>query len=156
MFRLLVLVALCPLQAAPPRADAASCVARVKEIHGGAGPWAIIGFRVGERALRELGASRGDFDLQVVHCSPKEVQYSCVADGLQAATGCSLGKLNLALTETPKPEMRTQITYRGKTLVFRVQPALAKSITDVPMPKLAEAGERVAKMTDDELFVIER
>ena len=62
-------------------------LSRVQEIHGGTGPWAVAGYRIGERALKELGLPRHSFRLLVVHRSPAEVQYSCVADGLQAATG---------------------------------------------------------------------
>ncbi len=36
----------------------AACLARVKEVHGAAGPWAVVGYRIGERALKELGLAR--------------------------------------------------------------------------------------------------
>ena len=36
----------------------AACLARVKEVHGAAGPWVVAGYRIGERALKELGASQ--------------------------------------------------------------------------------------------------
>ena len=79
----------------------AACLARVKEVHGAAGPWAVAGYRIGERALKELGLPRHSHKLEVVHRCPMQVQYSCMADGLSAATGASPGKLNLRLEESP-------------------------------------------------------
>src|SRR5688572_29342232 len=57
----------------------------VARIHGGAGPWAVAGYRMGEYALGVLGLEHGSFDLEVVHFTPREVQYACIADGAAAA-----------------------------------------------------------------------
>ncbi len=67
----------------------AACLARVKEVHGAAGPWAVTGYRIGERALKELGLARHSHELMVIHRCPAEVQFSCIADGVQAATGAA-------------------------------------------------------------------
>lgn len=146
-----------PAAVAPSAAEVASCLDKVKEIHGGAGPWAVVGYRIGERALHDLGLKRHDFGLRVVHRSPAEVQYTCVADGLQAATGVSAGKLNLRLEEAPADRMRTVVTDRAghRTLTFTVRPELARSILDVPMDRLAAEGERIARLPDDALFTVE-
>ena len=69
----------------------------VAAVHGGTGPWVVAGYRMGQFALARLGLPRGSFDLEVRHFAPHEVQYSCIVDGAAAATGASLGKLNLAL-----------------------------------------------------------
>src|SRR3954447_14031898 len=93
---LLFFVPLLLITADSPRPDAnrsSTCLARVREIHGASGPWAVVGYRMGERALKDLGLHRHSFSLMVVHRCPAQVQYSCVADGLQAATGASPGKL---------------------------------------------------------------
>ncbi len=74
---------------------------RVRAIHGGTGPWAVAGYRMGERAMKDLDLPRQSFSLGVVHRCPAKVQYSCMADGLQAATGASPGKLNLKVEEAP-------------------------------------------------------
>jgi len=68
----------------------------VVSIHGMAGPFAVAGYRMGSRALRELNLQRGDFALDVVDESPAKVQWICVVPGVQEATGASLGKLNLS------------------------------------------------------------
>src|SRR5690242_14269068 len=64
----------------PASADADAKLAEVARVHGGAGPWAVAGYRMGAHALGVLGVERGSFDLEIVHYTPKEVQYSCIAD----------------------------------------------------------------------------
>ena len=137
-----------------PSSEVAECLARVKAIHGGAGPWAVVGYRIGERALRDLKLPRQSFSLLVVHRSPAEVQYSCVADGLQASTGASVGKLNLKLEEAPADRLRTTVQDRksGRTLIFTIKPDLARSIKDLPFDRLGKEGERIAGLPDDALF----
>ena len=133
------------------------CVSRVRDVHGAAGPWAVAGYRIGERALKELNLPRQSFLIQVTHYSPIEVQYSCIADGIQAATGASLGKLNLRIRETPAFLLRTEIQNRrtGRTLTFFLQPKFIESITNLPMDRLETEGKRVAALPDNEIFTIE-
>ncbi len=130
---------------------------RVKAIHGGAGPWAVVGYRIGERALHDLDLPRQSFALLVVHRSPAEVQYSCVADGLQAATGASAGKLNLKLETVKAEQLETVVEDRrsGRRLRFRIKPALVDSILNIPMAGNEAASARVMKLNDDQIFTVE-
>jgi hypothetical protein len=132
----------------------AACLARVKEVHGATGPWAVAGYRIGERALKELGLPRQSHDLEVIHRSPAEVQYSCIADGVQAATGASPGKLNLRVEEAPREDLCTVIRDKksGRTLTFTLEPEFARSIADLPFDRLEAEGRRVAALPDDVIF----
>lgn len=137
------------------RAEPDAVVAKVKEFHGGSGPWAVVGYRMGEHALRAFRQPRGSFGVAVVHHAPAEVQYACMCDGLQASTGASLGKLNLKMVEAKPEELRTEVTDResGRTIRYTIKPELAKAILDLPLEKLEAEGKRVAELPDDELFV---
>src|SRR5579859_299257 len=152
------LAAGCAVRPQAPSAPVDEPLAEVARIHGGAGPWAVAGYRMGEYALHALGLSRGSFDLDVVHFTPPEVQYSCVADGAAASTGASVGKLNLKLADAPAAETRT--LYRNKStgasLVLRVTQSFAARFTDVPRERLARAGREVMQMRDAEIFQVER
>jgi hypothetical protein len=132
----------------------AACLTRVKEVHGATGPWAVAGYRIGERALKELGLHRQSHDLEVVHRCPAEVQYSCIADGVQAATGASPGKLNLRVEEATREDLRTVIRDKksGRTLTFTLKPEFARSISDLPLDHLEAEGRRVASLPDDTIF----
>ncbi len=134
----------------------AACLARVKEFHGATGPWAVAGYRIGERALKELRLSRQSHDLEVIHFCPSEVQYSCIADGVQAATGASPGKLNLRVEQAPRDDLRTVIRDRrdGRTLTFTIKPQFVRSIADLPLDRLEAEGQRVAALPDDVIFQI--
>ena len=87
-----VLVGQTPVGESNP--NVGNAMQQIAFIHGGTGPFAVAGYRIGQRALKELNLPRGTFTLEVIHKTPNEVQYSCIADGVQAATGVSVGKLN--------------------------------------------------------------
>ncbi|WP_422929720.1 formylmethanofuran dehydrogenase subunit E family protein [Singulisphaera sp. PoT] len=131
-------------------------LARVKEIHGGAGPWAVVGYRIGERALKELGLSRHSLSLRVVHHCPPKVQYSCIADGLQASTGASPGKLNLKVEEATIQDLKTVVEDRKsqRSLTFVLLPEFAESIRDIPPDRFEAEARRVAEMPDASMFVV--
>ncbi|MGK3991976.1 FmdE family protein [Sorangium sp. So ce1024] len=126
----------------------------VAAIHGGAGPWAVAGYRMGRYALTKLGLPEKSFDLEVVHHSPRSVQFSCIADGAAAATGASLGKLNLSLVEATEAGVET--TYRrrstGQTVTLRPSAAFRARFRDVPREGLAAAGKEVLSLPDAEVF----
>ena len=143
-----------PAAAEPAQSSEEEGLRAVAAIHGGAGPWAVAGYRMGEFALRQLGLTRGSFDLEVVHFTPASVQYSCIADGAAASTGASLGKLNLKLEEATPLETRT--TYRnrasGQTLTLALTDEFKGRFADLPREKLGEAGREVMKLRDDQIF----
>ncbi|WP_426756944.1 FmdE family protein [Myxococcus sp. Y35] len=138
----------------PAKADP---LARVAAVHGGAGPWAVMGYRMGVYALQQLKLPAGSFALEVIHHTPQKVQYACVADGAAAATGASVGKLNLSLVEVLGPEdVVTRFRNRdtGETLALRPSPRFVQRYLDVPREKLAEAGAEVLTLPDAEVFEV--
>jgi formylmethanofuran dehydrogenase subunit E len=143
--------------AAPSPDDALSAVAFV---HGGAGPWAVLGYRMGRAAMARLKLPRQSFDLVVVHHTPPEVQFSCIADGAAAATGASVGKLNLKVVGgAPGDVAGVATTYEnratGESVTLRPAPAFVRRFRDVPRDKLADAGREVMGLPDLELFVVD-
>ncbi len=137
---------------APSREDVE--LREVAAVHGGAGPWAVLGYRMGRFALSELHLPRYSFELVVTHESPAAVQYTCIADGAAAATGASAGKLNLELVRAPDATVVT--TYSNKSTGQKVRLRPAKSFvarfTNVPRADLAKAGREVLGLPDAELF----
>lgn len=137
---------------APREPDRA--LAEVAAIHGGAGPWAVSGYRMGTYALGRLGLPKQSFDLEVVHHSPAAVQFTCIADGASASTGASVGKLNL--TMAPADEAHVTTTYRNKKtgaeITLRPSAAFVQRFKDVPREKLGEAGRTVMSLPDPEVF----
>lgn len=127
-------------------------VVRTAMIHGTAGPFAVAGYRMGEEALRRLKLPRGSFDLEVIHHSPAQVQWSCVVDGLQAATGASLGLMNLLRVTDTETYSLVRNRKTGQTLRFELAAGLIQANLNLPKNKLFSAGVRVAKMPAAEVF----
>ncbi len=59
------------------------------ELHGHLAPGIVLGLRMSNIALEKLGATRGSRKLIAV-----SETYRCLADAMQAATGCTLGHGN--------------------------------------------------------------
>lgn len=126
----------------------------VAAVHGAPGPWAVLGYRMSEHALAKLGLERGSFDLQIVHWTPKEVRYSCIADGAAAHSGASLGKLNLSLVETTADNVLT--IYRdkksGKSIALRPTASFRERYADTPREKARELGREVLELPAEQVF----
>jgi formylmethanofuran dehydrogenase subunit E len=126
----------------------------VAAIHGAPGPWAVAGYRMSEHALARLGLRRGSFDLEVVHWTPREVRYSCIADGAAAHSGASLGKLNLSLVETSADNVLT--IYRdkrtGKSIALRPTASFRERYADTPRDKARALGREVLGLPAEQVF----
>jgi len=129
-------------------------IARTAMIHGIAGPFAIAGYRMGEHALTALGLQRGSIDLEVAHFSPAQVQWTCIVDGLQAATGASLGKMNLRCTESAETYSIVKNRKTGRELRFEVNPKFLKAFANTPPNNLYQAGMKAADLKEAELYVV--
>ena len=66
--------------------------------HGHLGPFLVVGLRMGLAALRMLEAS-GWFDLRCSAKLSRSTPDSCVIDGIQFSTGCTMGKYNIEVEE---------------------------------------------------------
>jgi formylmethanofuran dehydrogenase subunit E len=141
------------------KAESSEAMEQVRQVHGGTGPFAVAGYRIGERALKELKLKRGGFDFEVTHEAPAEVQWSCIVDGLQAATGASLGKLNLRMLKVDSPnQLRSVVTSREskQSVTFKLRESFIKHFLNLPHEKLEAAGAEVLKLPDEEIFEIEK
>jgi formylmethanofuran dehydrogenase subunit E len=145
-----------PLACLAQEQSASDVLARVAEFHGAAGVFAVVGYRIGVRALNELQEQRGSFSLDVTHHTPFQVQWSCIADGVQAATGVSAGKLNLRLVETTPDKLETIMKDKrsGKVLSFRLRPEFLSKYLDTPDDRQAAAARDVLKLPDSAIFTV--
>lgn len=117
-------------------------------------PWAPDGDARAEGA----GAAR-----RIVRCRrdpPRsgKVQYACVADGAAAATGASMGKLNLHLEAAGEADVRTTFRNRktGASITLAPTEDFITRFKDVPRERLEAAGREVLTIPDAELFLRER
>ena len=109
---------------------------------------------MGVYALGKLGVSRGSFDLEVVHHTPRAVKFSCIADGAQASTGASAGKLNLAVVDADEAHVAT--TYRrrstGQSITLRPTASFATRFADFPRDQARTLGKQVLELPASAVF----
>lgn len=130
---------------------------RVKAIHGGIGPFAVAGYRIAVAAHRHLGLSLKSFQMSAHHYTPSSVQWNCIADGVQAASNVSPGKLSLLIHIIPSAaNTRTTFVHRktGKKLTFRLTPSFIRRYLNTPRAKLTTAGLQVAKLPERAIFTM--
>jgi formylmethanofuran dehydrogenase subunit E len=96
---------------------------QLKEFHGHLGPFVVIGYLAGTRALEKL-AARKYFGMSArVECEPRPPQ-SCLADGVQFATGCTLGKGNICIEAATEAALEFENIDTGQTLRLVLQPGV--------------------------------
>jgi formylmethanofuran dehydrogenase subunit E len=80
--------------------------------------------------------------------------YSCIADGAAAATGASVGKLNLTLVESTPEAVET--TYRkkstGQAITLRPTARFRTRFADTPRDRARDLGREVLRLADGEVF----
>ena len=73
-------------------------------LHGHMGPFLIAGIRMGLLAL-ELLDSPGYFGIEAKSETGTVTPLSCLTDGIQIGSGCTLGKGNLSVTDEKRPRV---------------------------------------------------
>ena len=69
----------------------------LKKFHGHLGPYAVIGFRMGSLAVEKIGV-RGKRLRCIVRTGTKP-PISCIIDGVQFSSSCTLGKGNIKVED---------------------------------------------------------
>ena len=97
-------------------------LAQVVQLHGHLGPSVVAGARMGMIGLDAVGA-KGYFDVEVTCEGPlAQPPQACFLDGIQAATGATMGKRTLNWVQADKLVVRVRNTQTGKTVELRPRP----------------------------------
>jgi formylmethanofuran dehydrogenase subunit E len=129
------------------------------KLHGHLGPFLVIGVRMGEIAKRHLKVdqknSRG---LQANIKTPLSTPFSCVIDGIQATTSCTVGNQKLKIEKSMKEiTARFKLQSSDKTVKILVKPKLVKNLIE-EMSKGADSEKlaaKIAHLKEEQLFVLE-
>ena len=127
--------------------DLKSLVDRGVEFHGHLGPFLVCGIRMGLVALDKLN-STGHKDLSVVSYSGKQPPFSCLNDGVQISTGCTLGKGNITVRDKgqariifEKEKNKLEISLKDFILdkiEYKDIDSYSKELMDIPEEELFE------------------
>ncbi len=121
-------------------------VSRAVEFHGHLGPYLICGVKMGLLALRLLG-SRGYSKITVIAETGITPPVSCLVDGLQIATGCTLGKGNIAVFGGGHP--RALFRTQEQRVVIELRPEWPELFAQMDGEA---AAHKVLHAADAELF----
>ena len=131
---------------------------QIERMHGHVGPWNVLGWRIGQAALRELNTKWGRHELDIICCVPIRTPYSCMADGLVIGTGNTIGRLDLRLAEVFSLNFIHVCIRRkdgtGPVLVFKPAQTYLRHI-DAPKPEeLEKLSRECSNMAEIDLFEV--
>ena len=129
------------------------------KLHGHLGPFLVIGVRIGEMAKRHLDVdNKSSHRLQASIKTPLFTPFSCVIDGIQASTSCTVGNQRLKIEESTKETIaHFKLQNSDKTMTITVNPKVAETLVK-EMSKGANPehlAARISQMREEQLFVLE-
>jgi len=134
---------------------------KAEEFHGHLGPFLTLGVRMGLIGIRELRVKRNEEKLRVTAMLEFSVPFSCVIDGIQVATRCTIGNKKLRLRSSLGIAARFEL-QRGEQVTVAVNPAAFEGLKnellseDVPPEEVRKLAHLLASMPEEELFIIRR
>lgn len=132
-----------------------SDIKRAEELHGHLGPFLVIGVRMGEIARSFLNVDGSNPDMRVMVKVPLITPFSCILDGIQAVTRCTVGNRKLRIKNSDGPIMAVfKLRGCGKALRICVRPqpieVLKRRLMDGDPNE--ELAWEVAAMPEETLF----
>jgi len=136
-----------------------SILKKAEEFHGHLGPFLVIGIKMGLVGLGRVEITKGS-SLAVTASLPLRVPFSCIIDGLQITTKCTIGNQKLTLRESEKIQAEFKRKDNGqKTVVALNQSTFEKLKSQLlqetlPDEKVRKLAWKVATIPETELFLI--
>jgi hypothetical protein len=132
----------------------------LKQVHGHVGPWNVLGWRMGKAAVRELGGTWGQHELDIICYIPLKTPYSCLVDGLIVGTGNSMGRLDIRLGEVmTMADIHVSVQRKdgtGPVLLFTPDQKYLGKIRHQPDDQLASLSLECGRLSESELFHIDK
>lgn len=120
-----------------------------KGFHSHLGPLLVVGLKMGEALTKELGDT--PFSFSIVSYTGSEPPISCIIDGLQLSTPCTVGNGGILIHPEGKAKVEGRMDERRILLSLREE--IAREIkTNCTPENEEELALRIWKMTPEELF----
>jgi formylmethanofuran dehydrogenase subunit E len=129
-----------------------------QKLHGHLGPFLVIGVRMGMTAKKALKVS--DEQCRFLKASvkvPLSPPFSCLLDGIQVATSCTVGNQRLSIEDSEEICVSLSEQDAGKTVKVTLKPDMAEELKK----KLAQGSLtekfalELAHTPENQLFNIE-
>jgi len=135
-------------------------IKNAENLHGHLGPFLVIGVKMAKLAMKELNASENKvLNMQIFAKLPLITPFSCVLDGIQATTHCTVGNRKLRVKSSDNDITVTfKLKSQDKTVKIRVKPQLVEELMSqlskgIPNEKLAWM---IAAKPEGELFEFQK
>jgi len=137
-----------------------SLIKKAADFHGHLGPFLVLGVRMGLIGFRELGAKDNAEELRVTVMSKHSVPFSCVIDGIQVATKCTIGNKKLRVRRSSRIAAKFELQNK-RWVSIAVNPVAFNKLKNDLHEKVSRKGLRklaqlVASMPEEELFIVGR
>jgi formylmethanofuran dehydrogenase subunit E len=123
------------------------------EFHGHLGPYLIVGMKMGELSNellgKEAGAGTGQSQKKVIVKTGTKPPISCIIDGIQYVSGCTLGKGNIEVINLQKPEATFILNEKKLSIILKIQ-------IETKNHDLEELAIEILNKSPQELFIISK
>jgi len=137
-----------------------SLIKKAADLHGHLGPFLVIGVRMGSLAKEILDVSGGDSDkLRIAARLPLLTPFSCILDGIQATTQCTVGNQKLRIENS---QARIVVCFEhqdsDKVLSVHVNPKIIEGLKERFSEGASneELAWEIASMPQGRLFIMEK
>jgi formylmethanofuran dehydrogenase subunit E len=140
-------------------ADLTVLMEKAADFHGHLGPFLVIGIRMGNMAKRVLKPNSRENRLQAAAKIPFSTPFSCVLDGIQATTKCTIGNQKLKIENSQKEiTVQFKLENSNKTMQVSVNPGLVEKLMNRFSEGASneELAREIAHTPENQLFTIEK
>lgn len=125
---------------------------RIEQFHGHLGPYAIIGYKMGKIANQHLGVQ--PFSKHVIVRTGTTPPVSCIIDGIQLSSGCTLGTGKISVLNEGIPKV-TFTNNNGRSIEINLKSHIREEIdSSVNEDNIVEYSIQLYEKPDNELFEI--
>jgi formylmethanofuran dehydrogenase subunit E len=131
------------------------------DLHGHFGPFLALGVRMGLLGLRKLGVKKGDTELHATVMLRYVTPVSCILDGIQSSTQCTVGNTRLAWRNSEDVSAIFQLDRSKRRVEVLVKPSVLQELklrleAKPSDQETRQIGFEIASRSDAELFVGKR
>jgi len=124
----------------------------IQKFHGHLGPYVVLGYKMGLIANEKLG--KDPFCKNAIVYTGITPPISCIVDGIQLSSGCTLGKGNIKVTNDKDP-IAEFFNKSDEKLKIRLKDNIKQEIdTKVTEENMISFSQNLWKKKDEDIFDI--
>ena len=133
-------------------------IEKAADFHGHLGPFLVIGVKMGILAKTNLGNAENE-NLKTTVKVSIQTPFSCLLDGIQVATHCTIGNQRLKIESSQKEiAANFKLQHSNRTLKVLVNPKIVEKLVNRMSEGASneELAWKIACMPESQLFMIEK